>query len=340
MSENSGNLILFGCQCGKKYKAKASLSGKTTECKRCGKPLVIPTASTEDQSAASTSAPPMEDSRIEGQNGKTLSQAAAAGTSCLCKKCNVPLTEAAWCPECKGFLLLPIGGHCPEHHVILEPKPRNAIPPTYCPQCGREYSTGAWNDPVFTGVRPWVRFWARQTDYIILFFPLVLITFFIFILIALMMPSGIRSEFFSGLRPGGSMAYNFFSLIVVFALWSLLYYFTEAILLSSWGTTPGKWLLHVKVRRGDGEKLTFKDALNRAFRVLAIGEGFGLPLVNLATRIRAYHILRIEGRTSWDQSGGHVVFHAQIGTLRVIVVALIWLLWFLGFALLARYGNG
>lgn len=55
----------------------------------------------------------------------------------------------------------------------------------------------------------------------------------------------------------------------------------EPVLLSVFGTTIGKWLLGFSVVGSDGQKLSYKDAVERTFLVVERGMGFGIPLYNI-----------------------------------------------------------
>lgn len=105
-----------------------------------------------------------------------------------------------------------------------------------------------------------------------------------------------------------------------------IYPFVEALLLSWWGTTPGKALLRVRVRKNDGRKLSYAEALSRSYSVWTRGLGLGIPLVSLFTLIGSEGKLRTSGRTSWDGAGGYVVGHQQIGALRIIAAVAIGLI--------------
>src|ERR1700729_2027506 len=99
---------------------------------------------------------------------------------------------------------------------------------------------------VDTTVRPWVRFAARFID-----------TYIFALLLGL---------FFSSAMPKSEIVFGFVSLF--------LWIFVESVLLSSWGTTFGKWLLMVKIADINGHKLTFSIALQRSFLVWFKGIGF------------------------------------------------------------------
>jgi len=147
-------------------------------------------------------------------------------------------------------------------------------------------------------VRPWVRFWARYFDYYLFFF------FLFFPVYVVIDPSALGR-------------YEFCVVFVVF-FWA----FVEAFLLSTWGTTPGKWLLKTTLRDSEGKKLTFFRALKRSFSVWWRGMGIGVPGVTLITGSVAFHRLTTKGVTTWDRKGGFAVTHRRIGGLRIMVAIL------------------
>jgi len=155
-------------------------------------------------------------------------------------------------------------------------------------------------------IRPWVRYWARLLDYII---GIPLIAFIVAVVGYAILPSItndiVKNEF--------SIA--FLSLTI----WR----FIEAPLLSSWGYTPGKWLLKVMVRDNDGNKLTYKKALTRAVYVFVYGEALGVPIASMITWIIAYGKLTSNGITSWDRDGQIDVTHQKIGVFRAIVAIIV-----------------
>jgi len=153
--------------------------------------------------------------------------------------------------------------------------------------------------------RPWVRFWARMVDYSLfsLFLGLIIGSF----------------DFVSHtLEP-------FYGMVSIF-----LWVFVETVLVATWGTTPGKWLLKTFVRDQDNHRLTFFDALNRSFSVWWIGVGAGLPIVSLITMIVASVKLSNTGTTSWDHRNKYRVFHDKVGILRTLIVIFyfLFLFWF------------
>ncbi len=148
----------------------------------------------------------------------------------------------------------------------------------------------------------WNRYWARLIDF-------CAICFCGGFIIAILFPSGI------------AMSDALFGVIMLF-----VYIFIEAAMLSSWGTTPGKALLLICLRKDDGSKLLYGEALNRSFKVWLKGEGFGIPVINFIANIVAYKRLMKNGITSWDEEGGFTVSHKKVGFFRNLVAILIILL--------------
>lgn len=145
--------------------------------------------------------------------------------------------------------------------------------------------------------RPWIRFWARMIDYSLLY---LIFTFISSYLGALFLP----------VQP-------LFGMLILF-----IWIFVETLLIITWGTTPGKWLLCITLRNEFQHKLSFSDALNRSFSVWWLGMGAGLPIVFLITVIVAAVKLSNTGMTSWDRRSNYRVFHGKIGMLRSIIAIL------------------
>jgi len=149
--------------------------------------------------------------------------------------------------------------------------------------------------------RPWVRFFARMFDYLLL-------ALLVAILNLPLMPLLL------------------FSLFVPF-----VWVFIEAVLLCTWGTTPGKALLSIKIRTESGYKLDFINALSRSLSVWFLGMGIGFPIISLIAMIVAWIKLSKRGATSWDERAHAVVQHSPLNWGKVLVVALLYAL----FALIA-----
>ena len=162
-------------------------------------------------------------------------------------------------------------------------------------------------------VRPWVRYWARMLD-------LYLASFVGGIVVSIFNPDAFNDK--------GSE--QLFGLVVVFA-----WVFIESLLLSTTGTTPGKWLFKIHLIPPSGEKPNYSTALSRSLKVWWRGLGIGFPLASLITLIVAHGKLTKNGTTTWDKDEGFSVAHERIGPLRVIVAVF----FFIGFLLLIIVGS-
>lgn len=89
--------------------------------------------------------------------------------------------------------------------------------------------------------------------------------------------------------------YYFFVLILPWILF-------EAVALTSWGTTPGKWLTGFKVRDEEGKKLSARTALLRTIRVMILGMGFGIPILREVSWLFHYWLSKKIGSVLWDTS--------------------------------------
>lgn len=86
----------------------------------------------------------------------------------------------------------------------------------------------------------------------------------------------------------------------------------ESLFLSRLATTPGKWLLGISVREGDGRKLTPLHAQKRAISATFRAVPISLPLFGPL----AYRDLKKRGATKWDRKGGYIVTHSPISEER------------------------
>jgi uncharacterized RDD family membrane protein YckC len=150
-------------------------------------------------------------------------------------------------------------------------------------------------------IRPWVRYWARLMD------------LFLFCLLSCLV---------LGIIYPPTLKINDMLLMI---LLSFVYVFVEPIMLTSWGATPGKALLRVRLRKSNGKKPTYLEALGRSVSVWVGGWGLGIPIVSLITLIIAYNKLKKDGITTWDGGRDFNVSHRQIGAIRVIITVLIFI---------------
>lgn len=180
----------------------------------------------------------------------------------------------------------------------VEPPPAGGEESPYAAPVTEPLPGSVWDSYTPTGsqIRPWVRYWARATDLVL------------FCLVAGMVIGFVAPEWLEASDRLLGIAF-----IAVYRV-------VEAAYFAAFGTTPCKALLKVRVRRGDGGRLSFSDALTRSVSVWLRGEGLGIPLVSLITHVTAYNRLKQHGRTSWDQDAGWVVTHQRIEWWRWLVL--------------------
>lgn len=164
---------------------------------------------------------------------------------------------------------------------------------------------------------PWRRFFARTVDFalgVVLFFGLAFCVGYLFPQNAAGFAKAIENPIIAA--------------VVVYLL-SIPF---EATFLALAGTTPAKWLFGIRILDSAGAHLSWGSALQRTFLVFIQGEGLGIPLVTLFTRIFAYRRLTKTGTTLWDASVNSIVTHCRWGFFRALfcVIAVIAALMFLG----------
>ena len=108
----------------------------------------------------------------------------------------------------------------------------------------------------------------------------------------------------------------------------LMWVFVEPLCLSVFGTTPGKWLLRIRLVCNGNQELSYGRALKRSVMVWWRGLGAGVPLINLITLIVAFSKLKHQGQTSWDADGDFTVTHTNIGVGRTVLVFVLMFFYF------------
>ena len=160
--------------------------------------------------------------------------------------------------------------------------------------------------------RPWVRYWARMID-------IYFIAIFAGIAVGLYDESVIQAKYFDRLISIGSI---------------FLWIFVEAMFLSTFGYTFGKWLLGVEVLSSNGMRMGYKQAMSRGLKVWWRGLGIGIPLISFFTLLIAHAKLKADGITTWDKDDGNIVIHHNIGIAKTIISILV----ILGVFSLSIYG--
>ncbi|HBF23655.1 MAG TPA: hypothetical protein DDW23_07570 [Planctomycetes bacterium] len=153
-------------------------------------------------------------------------------------------------------------------------------------------------------VRPWVRYFARIIDYTL----------------------GQTFVFITSGDPELIYKLPVTPLYAVYFLcgWVLM----ETCLMSTWGTTPGKWLLKIQVTDSRGRKLEMATAFHRSLQVWIRGMGMGLPIVSLFTLLMSHGRLVQDGATRWDQDGKFEIVHGRFSFRRVAIAVVLFFLFF------------
>ena len=127
---------------------------------------------------------------------------------------------------------------------------------------------------------PWRRFFARLLDYAV-----YSALWDIVLALAFHVNLGRRSS-------GAAILDVFVVLIFLFLL--------EPVLLSLFGTTPGKWILGIYVTDNEGERMTYTDARSRTWTMLFYGMGLGIPIFRLIRLGISYKKHMNEETLAWE----------------------------------------
>lgn len=101
------------------------------------------------------------------------------------------------------------------------------------------------------------------------------------------------------------------------------WFIIESLLIHRFATTPGKWLMGIKVLNQDGSLLTLAQAGYRSMRVLLVGIGFGLPLVSIFCMALSAFTTRRIGATVWDHMGKHRLITSPLSAWKVLCLILL-----------------
>lgn len=165
-------------------------------------------------------------------------------------------------------------------------------------------------------IAPWSRWFARIIDYTV--FIAILISF-----IHLFSPSLIVwfNDLSNAVFADVDTGYFIFAVFLSFVA-CLSWVPIEALLLSTAGSTLGKWLLQISILDSAGEKLTYLDALERSFNVWLRGMACGVFILSFVANYNAYKELKAERISSWDKVSDTAVLHERIGPLRFAVISI------------------
>lgn len=139
--------------------------------------------------------------------------------------------------------------------------------------------------------------------------------------------------YFSG-RDIGAALNNVWVLLPMYVPWFVL----ESWLLHKYGTTPGKWLMGLRVRNEDGSLLTLSAAIKRSLRVLVSGIGFGWQFLSAICQLMSWFTTRRIGKPIWDYLGEHKVVAQPVVPAKIAVMVLVFAIsLFLRFAVQGRH---
>ena len=167
--------------------------------------------------------------------------------------------------------------------------------------------------PIAVEVRPLTRFWARFFDY-------SLVAMLVVVFSEVEYPRDISladlvtryEEIYD--RP------EFQQLARMQAYALLLWHVLEGILISVFGTTPGKALFGISVANADGTRVGAINGIIRSFLVFALGLGcFFHEILMLATLTFAFFRLMSRGITVWDQVLHLQVKHPPLSLVRILL---------------------
>ena len=170
----------------------------------------------------------------------------------------------------------------------------------------------AKQDAIAAAPYPWRRFFARALDW-----ALAAILWTAFRLLALRWDwAGWGADALYGYADAASLWLGGWLVLLIL----------EPILLCTWGYTPGKWLLRLRVRRGDGDKLTWRRAQLRTLLVWLRGTGLGIPLLNLLCLAVGFAACRRDRVLPWDRGLEYTARPAGAARTGAFVLAVL-LLW-------------
>jgi len=92
--------------------------------------------------------------------------------------------------------------------------------------------------------------------------------------------------------------------------------FVEAALLSTLGTSPGKWLLKTTIIDRSLKKPGYFGALRRSLSVWCNGMGTGIFFIIPVTMVISYQRLRKKGYAPWDREGRFSLIHGKVSARR------------------------
>ncbi|MCD8325855.1 MAG: MerR family transcriptional regulator [Lachnospiraceae bacterium] len=159
---------------------------------------------------------------------------------------------------------------------------------------------------------PWRRYFARALD---------LSIYELCLNAVLMLGFRINPD---SINPGVQNGNFTISVVWVSVLALVVMLFAEPLLLSVFGTTPGKWMMGFRVTDNAGYRLSYRAAFLRTWRVLWRGKGFDIPIYGLVRLWKSYRDCRDGETLDWEYDTE--LTQKDEGVWRVVVLVCAFLL--------------
>ncbi|WP_206459825.1 RDD family protein [Anaerovorax sp. IOR16] len=157
---------------------------------------------------------------------------------------------------------------------------------------------------------PWRRYFSRMIDGIIINAIILLVT--------VLIVRNINSKIYETVS--FSNVYIMITLIIIF-----IFFFIEPLLLYQFGTTPGRWILGIKlISEKEQVPLTFKRLIVRNWQCFLYGFGLGFPIISLFTMLNAFDYVNqnSNGQSKWDEKQGTIVLYKNLSFINYIMIIL------------------
>lgn len=103
----------------------------------------------------------------------------------------------------------------------------------------------------------------------------------------------------------------------------------QALFLRYWGTTPGKWVMGIRVRPCVGDHLSYEEAFGREFQALVLGCGLYLPIISIIAMLYQLYTGLKKGQEylPWDEDTEVCYDHFSGWVLiKLVLVPVLWVL--------------
>lgn len=139
--------------------------------------------------------------------------------------------------------------------------------------------------------------------------------------------------YFSGRDIAGAIG-SVWMVLPMYVPWFVL----ESWLLHKYGTTPGKWLLGLRVCNENGSQLSLSATMKRSLRVLVSGIGFGWSYLAAICQLMSWFTTRRIGKPIWDYLGEHKVEAKPLIPLKIAALVAVFVIsMFLRLAIQGRH---